>query len=173
LHAIKASKLAMKRNPNRILRICWETNGALQEPYLSMMAALSLTSGGCIKFDLKAWDDGLHKALCGVSNQKTLHNFKELSKRIPDRPDPPFLIASTLLVPGYIDEQEVGAIARYIASLDPEIPYSLLAFYPSFYLGDLPTTSRKHAMRCQETAKNAGVRRVRIGNMHLLGEEYD
>jgi pyruvate formate lyase activating enzyme len=173
LHAIKASKLAMKRNSDRILRICWETNGALREPYLSMMAAVSLTSGGCIKFDLKAWDEGLHKALCGVSNQKTLNNFKELSKRIPERPDPPFLIASTLLVPGYIDEQEVDAIARYIASLDPEIPYSLLAFYPSFYLRDLPTTSRKHAIRCQETAKSAGIRRVRIGNVHLLGKDYD
>lgn len=172
LHALKASKTAMKKNPDRILRICWETNGALQEPYLSMMAAVSLKSGGCIKFDLKAWDEGLHRALCGVSNQKTLHNFKELSKWIQDRPDPPFLIASTLLVPGYIDEQEVDAIARYMSSLDPGIPYSLLGFYPCFYLQDLPRTSRKHAMRCQETAKNAGLRRVRIGNVHLLGEDY-
>ena len=172
LHALKASKIAMNRNPDRILRICWETNGSLQERYLSMMAEVSLRSGGCVKFDLKAWDDRLHKALCGVSNQTTLENFKQLSRRIPERPDPPFLIASTLLVPGYIDEQEVDAIARYISSLNPEIPYSLLAFYPSFYLRDLPTTSRKHALRCQETAKNAGIRRVRIGNLHLLSEDY-
>ena len=173
LHALKASRLAINRNPDRILRICWETNGALQEPYLSMMAEVSLRSGGCIKFDLKAWDDGLHKALCGVSNQKTLDNFKKLSKWIPERPDPPFLIASTLLVPGYVDEQEVDAIARYISSLNPETPYSLLAFYPSFYLRDLPTTSRRHALRCQETAKNAGIRRVHIGNLHLLGNDYN
>jgi pyruvate formate lyase activating enzyme len=162
----------MKRNPDRILRICWETNGALQERYLNMMAGVSLRSGGCVKFDLKAWDNRLHTALCGVSNEKTLENFKQLSEWIPERPDPPFLIASTLLVPGYIDEQEVHAIAQYISSLNPEIPYSLLAFYPSFYLRDLPTTSRKHALRCQETAKNAGIRRVRIGNIHLLSEDY-
>jgi pyruvate formate lyase activating enzyme len=173
LHALKASKIAMKRNPDRVLRICWETNGALQEPYLSMMADLSLKSGGCVKFDLKAWDNGLHKALCGVSNQKTLHNFKELSQWIHERPEPPFLIASTLLVPGYVDAQEVEAIARYIYSLDPEIPYSLLAFYPRFYLLDLPTTSRGHAMRCKKAAENAGLRRVRIGNEHLLGKDYD
>ncbi len=89
-----------------------------------------------------------------------------------ERPGPPFLIASTLLVPGYIDEQEVDAIARYISSLNPEIPYSLLAFYPSFYLKDLPTTSRRHALRCQEIAKNAGIRRVHIGNVHLLSDDY-
>lgn len=173
LHALKASKLAINRNPDRILRICWETNGAIQEPYLSMMAEVSLRSGGCIKFDLKAWDDGLHRALCGVSNQKTLDNFNKLSKSIPERPEPPFLIASTLLVPGYVDEQEVDAIARYISSLNPEIPYSLLGFYPSFYLRDLPTTSRRHALRCQETAKNAGIRRVKIGNLHLLSNDYN
>jgi pyruvate formate lyase activating enzyme len=138
-----------------------------------MMADLSLRSGGCVKFDLKAWDEGLHKALCGVTNQKTLDNFKQLSKRIPERPDPPFLIASTLLVPGYVDEQEVDAVARYMSSLNPEIPYSLLAFYPSFYLQDLPTTSRRHALRCQETAKNAGIRRVHLGNEHLLSSDYD
>jgi pyruvate formate lyase activating enzyme len=172
LHALKASKLAIDRNPDRILRICWETNGALQEPYLSMMAEVSLKSGGCIKFDLKAWDNGLHKALCGVSNQKTLDNFKKLSKSIPQRPVPPFLIASTLLVPGYVDEQEVDAIARYISSLNPDIPYSLLAFYPSFFLRDLPTTSRRHALRCQEIAKETGMRRVHIGNLHLLGNDY-
>ncbi len=172
LHALKASRLAIDRNPDRILRICWETNGALQEPYLSMMAKVSLKSGGCIKFDLKAWDNGLHKALCGVSNQKTLDNFKQLSKSIPERPDPPFLIASTLLVPGYVDEQEVYAIARYISSLNPDIPYSLLAFYPSFLLRDLPTTSRRHALDCQEIAKEAGMHRVYIGNLHLLGNDY-
>jgi pyruvate formate lyase activating enzyme len=138
-----------------------------------MMGNVSLRSGGCVKFDLKAWDDSLHQTLCGVSNKKTLENFGQLSKLIPNRPDPPFLIASTLLVPGYIDEQEVHDMAQYIRGLNPEIPYSLLAFYPSFYLRDLPTTSRKHALRCQETAKNAGIRRVRIGNIHLLSEEYD
>jgi pyruvate formate lyase activating enzyme len=172
LHALKAAKLALKRNPDRILRICWETNGAVGQPYLDMMAEVSLQSGGCIKFDLKAWDEGLHRALCGVTNKKTLDNFQHLARLTLQRPDPPFLIASTLLVPGYVDYQEVGAIARYISSLSPDIPYSLLAFYPRFYLKDLPTTSRKHALRCQEVARQAGLRRIHIGNTHMLSEAY-
>ena len=172
LHAIKAAKLALKRKGDRILRICWETNGAIHEPYLSMMAEVSLQSGGCIKFDLKAWDNRLHRTLCGVTNRKTLDNFKTLSKLVSRRPDPPFLIASTLLVPGYVDEQEVDAIARYISSLSPDIPYSLLAFYPRFYLKDLPTTSRRHALRSQEVAHRAGIRRTHIGNVHMLGKDY-
>jgi pyruvate formate lyase activating enzyme len=168
LHAIKASELALKKASNRILRICWETNGVAQEPFLSMMAELSLGSGGCIKFDLKAWDEGLHIALCGVTNRKTLENFKTLSRWITRRPEPPFLIASTLLVPGYIDEREVEGIAGFIAGLNPEIPYSLLAFYPHFCLKDLPTTSRTDALRCREVAESAGLKHVHIGNVHLL-----
>ena len=71
------------------------------------MADLTLRSGGCIKFDLKAWDEGIHLALCGVTNQKTLDIFRILANWIDQRPEPPFLIASTLLVPGYVDEPEV------------------------------------------------------------------
>ncbi|MBW2030981.1 MAG: radical SAM protein [Deltaproteobacteria bacterium] len=173
LHAIKASKLALKRAQGKILRICWETNGCLQEPYLGMMAGLSLDSGGCVKFDLKAWHDEIHHALCGVTNRKTLENFQVLSRMIEKRPEPPFLIASTLLVPGYVDEQEVAAIARFLAGLNPDIPYSLLGFYPHFFLHDLPTTSRAHAMRCRDVALGEGLRNVHVGNIHLLGEDYN
>jgi hypothetical protein len=33
---------------------------------------------------------------------------------------------------------------------------------------DLPTTSRNHAERCIKTAEAAGLKRVRVGNIHLL-----
>jgi pyruvate formate lyase activating enzyme len=73
-----------------------------------------------------------------------------------------------LLVTGYIDAEEVAAIARFIASLDPNIPYSLLAFHPQFYTSDLPMTSRVLADRCYRAARDAGLKNVRIGNVHLL-----
>ena len=59
-----------------------------------------------------------------------------------------------------------------IADLNPDIPYSLLAFYPQFYLTDLPVTSQTHAVRCREIANRAGVKNVHIGNIHLLGSDY-
>jgi hypothetical protein len=39
-------------------------------------------------------------------------------------------------------------------------------------MDDLPTTSRKHTYDCLEVARKAGLKRVRIGNIHLLGEGY-
>jgi len=166
--AIKASKLAVEKSRERMLRICWETNGTMNKGLLEEVIKLSLESGGCIKFDLKAWNENLNIALTGVTNKRTLENFSLVAERIKERPEPPLLIASTLLIPGYIDEKEIRNIAEFIASLDKNIPYSLLGFYPHFYMPDLPLTSRALAYQCLKIAEDAGLKRVRIGNVHLL-----
>jgi len=169
-HAISASRLALRqaRQRGRTLRICWETNGSMAPGILRCAARLSMDSFGCVKFDLKAMDEGLHRALTGVSNRRTLENFRRLASMGRKRPAPPFLVASTTLVPGYIDAEEVARIARFIAECDPGIPYSLLAFQPQFSMSDLPVTSRKLAQECLEAARGAGLWRVHAGNIHLL-----
>lgn len=166
--AVYASTKAIETKKGRILRICWETNGSVNPAYLKKMIDLSLKSGGCIKFDLKAWDENLHIALTGVSNKRTLENFQIVGKYITQRNNPPLLVASTLLVPGYIDTEEVEKISKFIASVNPNIPYRLLAFYPHFYMNDLPLTSKNFAYECFQIAKKAGLRNVSLGNIHLL-----
>jgi pyruvate formate lyase activating enzyme len=166
--AINASKRAIEKSKGRIFRICWETNGSMSSMLLDKMVALSLKSGGCIKFDLKAFDENLHISLTGVTNKRTLENFKRVGEKTKERKEPPLLIASTLLVPGYIDEQEIKNIAGFVASVNPDIPYSLLAFYPHFFMSDMPLTERHVAERCLEASKESGLKYVRLGNIHLL-----
>ncbi len=166
--ALKATSEALDQAGNRILRICWETNGSVDPRYMNEMVQISLKTGGCVKFDLKAYNDNLHKALTGISNRQTLENFSRAAGKIGQRPDPPLIVASTLMVPGYIDDEEVGAIANFIAGLDTGIPYSLLAFHPQFKMRDLPATSRDLAESCRKAALSAGLKRVRVGNVHLL-----
>lgn len=166
--AIKASKIAVEKNKQRILRICWETNGSMHKGFLDEIVELSLNSGGCIKFDLKAWDDNLHKVLTGVTNKWTLENFHRAGQKIELRKNPPLLIASTVIVPGYIDEEEISGIAAFIADINPEIPYNLLAFYPHFYMADMPFTTKNLAWSCLKAAEKKGLKKVRIGNVHLL-----
>lgn len=167
-HSLRVSRMALEKTQGRILRLCWETNGSMRPHLLEEMIELALSSGGCIKFDLKAWNESLHRALCGVNNQRTKENFEFASRWFEKRPIPPLLIASTLLIPGYIDEEEIRSISRWIASLHPDIPYALLAFAPQFFFKDLPTTPRRLAFRCKEVAEAEGLRNVRIGNIHLL-----
>ena len=169
-HAIKVSRLAVERatEEKRILRICWETNGYWKEELALKAAELSLNSGGNIKFDLKTWNPNLNLSLCGVSNEPTLKSFKLIGEKfVKMRPELSILTASTLLIPGYVDAEELDNIARFIAEVDPNIPYTLLAFYPQYVMNDLPTTSREQALQCLNAAKKH-VKNVRIGNVNLL-----
>jgi pyruvate formate lyase activating enzyme len=167
-HALASGRLLARRG----VAVCWETAGSSHPKLLDQAVQLSLESGGCIKFDLKAYDESLHRVLTGAGNRRTLENFAHAARRIAERPDPPLVIASTLLVPGYVDAEEVGHIARFIASLNPDIPYALLGFGPHFYFPDLPTTSVAHAEAAEEAARAAGLRNVHIGNRHLLSRAY-
>jgi pyruvate formate lyase activating enzyme len=167
-HSLAAARLAREKH-KRILRICWETNGAMQRPFVKGMLRMALGSGGIIKFDLKAFDENIHRAVTSVSNSQTLSNFAWLAGHTKERKGYPLLVASTLLVPGIIDEEEVRNLSRMIASLDPQIPYALLAFHPDCRLHDLPTTSRRLAEACLNEAQEAGLSNVRVGNIHLLG----
>ncbi len=165
---VRAARLALERRPGGILRICWETNGSCHPRLLDAALELSLRSGGCVKFDLKAWSAPLHRALTGADNRRTLDSIARAARRIPERPVPPPVVVSTLLVPGYVDHREVAHIARFLARLDPSIPYALLAFHPQLHMRDLPPTSRAQAQACLAAAREAGLTRVRVGNEHLL-----
>jgi pyruvate formate lyase activating enzyme len=166
--ALEASRRARARRNGSILRICWETNGAMSPELLDRMMETAVESGGCVKFDLKAWDPVLHRVLTGMDHARTLENFGRAAGWIALRPVLPVLTASTLMVPGYIDEREIQGIARFVADLNPDIPYSLLAFHPQFRMADLPVTPRPLANRCLAAARQAGLKRVFLGNEHLL-----
>jgi pyruvate formate lyase activating enzyme len=166
--SLKASRQAIEKASDRILRICWETNGSVNPDLLDQMLEIAIESGGCVKFDLKALDPALHIALTGVANERTLNNFNRAAEKIDRRPVPPLVVANTLLVPGYIDHQEIAAIAGFIADLNPDIPYSLLAFHPQFFMSDMPVTSKTLANQCLQAARDSGLNNVRLGNVHLL-----
>ena len=164
-----------RRLAERGVRVCWETNGSMNQHFMKEAVKLSLETGGTVKFDLKAFSEGVHIALTGVTNKRTLENFALTTEFLKERkvspkhqPSQPLVVASTLLVPAYVDEVEVGHIASFIASLSTDVPYALLAFHPQFYLSDLPTTSRADAEKAFAIAKKAGLKNVRIGNVHLL-----
>ncbi|MCS7117521.1 MAG: radical SAM protein [Thaumarchaeota archaeon] len=167
--AINASRLLLEeKGTERVCRICWEWNGDGNPALVRRAAELSLTSGGNVKFDLKAFNPSVHLALTGMDNERTFRNFELVHREFYERRrDVPVLGATTLLVPHYVDEHEVDQIARFIASLDPEIPYSLLVFHPDFRMGDVPVTPEKQVWECYRAAKKH-LRNVNVGNLQLL-----
>lgn len=167
-HGLASARLLAERG----VVVCWETNGSVHPKFMGRAVELSLQTGGTVKFDLKAYDEGVHYALTGASNRQTLENFARIARRFNERPVPSLVVASTLLVPGYVDAEEVGRIAEFVAGINPDIPYALLAFAPNCLMPDLARTSVAHAEAALDMAHAAGLHNVRIGNRHLLSREY-
>ncbi|MCX8108830.1 MAG: radical SAM protein, partial [Verrucomicrobiae bacterium] len=55
-HALATARLLASRG----VRVCWETNGMMHPRLLDAALELSFHTGGCIKFDLKAFNDTIH-----------------------------------------------------------------------------------------------------------------
>ena len=166
LHSLAVARHLRQRK--RKLRICWETNGSVAPKYMRKWAECALSSNGCVKIDFKTFSENLNIALCGTSNESTKKNIELVAGYMKERGRPPILIVSTLLIPGYIDETELSAMARFISSIDKDIPWSFLGFYPHFRFEDMPCTSHKQAEMALRIAKEHGINNTHLGNIHLL-----
>jgi pyruvate formate lyase activating enzyme len=169
IHLAKLILDKIKRNKDeRKFRVCWEWNGSGNSDLIEKCMKIALKTGGNIKFDLKSYHERLNYALCGVSNKKTLENFKFLAEKyFGTRNDLYEISACTLLVPEYVNKEEVRLISKYISEINNKIPYSLLVFHPDYQMQDLPITPKKQALDCLKIAKKYLVN-VHLGNQFLL-----
>ncbi len=90
-----------------IPRICWEWNGCGNQKLVRRAVELSFKSGGIIKFDLKTWNENLSLTLSGVPNKRAYENFRMIGEEYYPHRHEPMLTATTLLVPGYVDREEI------------------------------------------------------------------
>jgi len=159
-----------KEDPSRKFRVCWEWNGSANQNLVQKCIEIAIKSGGNIKFDLKSFNEKLNLALCGISNSRTLENFRFLAENYfgTRGKEMPEMSGCTLMVPGYVNHEEVELIANFIREINPEIPYSLLVFHGDYQMKDLPITPRKQAENCLYVAKRY-LKNVHLGNKFLLG----
>ena len=105
-----------------------------------------------VVFSLKAYTNALHRDYTGKSNQKALENFIKLYQSGTK------LRTESVFIPEYIDCSETENIARFIASVDRNIPHRIDAYIP---IGDNPwrrptpeemeeavSAARKHLHQC-------------------------
>ncbi|GAB4307177.1 MAG: radical SAM protein [Promethearchaeota archaeon] len=166
---IRLARAAREAFPGRVLRFCWEWNGAGHPALVDRCAELARETGGIVKFDLKAFHPNVHRALCGVGNERTLENFARVAKTYPRAAQRhPVVGATTPLVSHHVDEAEVEALAEFVAACDPYAPYSLLVFHPDDRTRDLPVTPLEQARAAVKAARKH-LPHARLGNAALLG----
>ncbi|PPD58530.1 radical SAM protein [Dehalogenimonas etheniformans] len=108
-----------------------------------------------VAFGLKAFDEDLHIDYTGHSNQLILKNFK----RIYDSGVP--MLAETVVIPGYIDSEEIEKLARFIASIDSGMLYHLDAYSR---VADNPWPRAT----VEDVEKAALAARKHLNNVHFL-----
>lgn len=73
---------------------------------------------------LKAWDDEKHRHYTGLPAQRVRDNFVAAYRAGLD------MRASSVLIPGFVDTDELERIVAFVAALSPEIPFHLMGFIP-------------------------------------------
>lgn len=128
----------------------YETHRAIDTlaPYLDGM-----------NIDIKAFSDDFYQEICGAKLKPVLDTVRYAhGKGI-------WIEVTTLLIPGKNDsEEEIRAIARFLADLDPNIPWHVSGFYPQYKMLDTPPTPPSTLIRAYEIGKEEGLNFVYIGN---------
>lgn len=114
--------------------------------------------------DLKGFEESFYQRLCSGKLGPVLENIKTAASRV-------HLELTTLIIPGENDRPEqIREMARWIASLDPEIPLHLSRYFPSYRLTK-PATPLATMEESLAIAKEY-LKFVYLGNMGKANHTY-
>ncbi len=128
------------------------SNGTLEEiPFLDLLPLLD-----ALNLDLKGFTPDWYRALGG-----DLETVKRSIRLAAARCH---LEVTTLIVPGCNDrEEEMDALARWLAGVDPEIPLHISRFFPRYRMTELSPTPVEKVYRLADIARQH-LRYVYTGN---------
>jgi pyruvate formate lyase activating enzyme len=111
------------------------------------------------KVDLKSFDDRHYREL-GGRLQPILDTIAWLHQAGV------WLEIVTLLIPGFNDsDAEVRGLARFIASISPDIPWHVTAFHQDYKMTDPANTTAADLTRAASIGRDAGLRFIYAGNL--------
>lgn len=117
--------------------------------------------------DLKAFSDRTYRRMIGGTLAPVLESIAKMKAQGV------WIEVTTLVIPTVNDSDgELRDIARFIASVGPEIPWHISAFHPDHKLRDLPPTPVKTLVRAMEIGRECGLRYVYAGNVPGHGGEH-
>ncbi len=112
------------------------------------------------KVDLKSFSDRQYRRLGG-----TLDNVLATIARLVEMAF--WVEIVTLVIPGFNDsDEELTAIAEFLAGVSVDIPWHVTAFHPDYKMTDPPATPVSTLIRAYDIGRAAGLRFVYPGNVH-------
>ncbi len=111
--------------------------------------------------DLKAFRDLTYRELCGARLEPVLRNLAHLVNDTDV-----WVEVTTLVIPGVNDsDAELRDTARFLAELDPSLPWHVSAFHPDYRMRDRPPTPVATLRRAWDIGRAAGLHYVYAGNL--------
>lgn len=151
-YAYDCSRLAKKRG----LANSFVTNGYMTKEALTLIRPYL----DAANVDLKAFKDETYRDVCGARLDPVLDAIR-LMKELDI-----WVEITTLVVPGLNDsEEELTDIARFIASLSPDVPWHISRFHPDYQYTDTPATSVETLRRAYAIGRREGLKYLYIGNV--------
>ncbi len=119
-----------------------------------------------INIDLKAFTDSFYSSVCGARLQPVLDSILRMHKAGV------LLEVTTLVIPGHNDsEEELRDIAEFIYSVDPDTPWHVSGFYPTYNMTDRSPTPVSTLDKARDIGIAAGLHYVYTGNRPGSGGE--
>jgi pyruvate formate lyase activating enzyme len=113
-----------------------------------------------MNIDIKAFTDEFYKDICGARLKPVLEAVKYAHQKGI------WIEITTLLIPGKNDsDEEIREIAKFIASIDPSIPWHVSAFHPTYKMLDVPRTPASTLLRAYNIGKEEGLKYLYVGNI--------
>ncbi len=114
--------------------------------------------------DLKAFNGKFYKEQCGAKLEPVLRTLETMKKMGI------WLEVTTLLIPGLNDsDEELKELSNFLAQLDPNIPWHISRFHPTYRLTNVFSTPPESLRRARNLGYEAGLKYVYTGN--LPGDE--
>jgi pyruvate formate lyase activating enzyme len=119
------------------------------------------------KVDLKCFDDRNYRKLGAV-----LENVLRTIRMVKERGF--WLEVVTLVIPGFNDsDQELDGLARFIASVSPDIPWHVTAFHQDYKMLGNANTPSDLLLRAARIGEEAGLHYVYAGNIPGAVRSYE
>jgi len=114
-----------------------------------------------INVDLKAFTEEFYRQQCQARLEVVKRNIAHIAREMDT-----WIEVTTLLIPGLNDsEDELKAMAAWLAEVDVDMPWHVTAFHPDYEMFDRPPTSSRALARAYEIGKEAGLHYVFVGNV--------
>jgi pyruvate-formate lyase-activating enzyme len=112
--------------------------------------------------DIKAWDKEIYRKLCGTTNEWILKTPYEIFKR-------DFVLeVLTLFIPGWVEDDQIEKISKLLLELNPNIPLTILAFFPAYKMKEVKSPSLCDMIRIFKKVKEIGLKNVKLGNYGMF-----